>query len=72
MGLLFQMNAISTQNFYGKNVRKSAEKIIDNSMVDFIGSDIHSHKYADAYNSFVGSDLCHKIANKNQIKNDLL
>jgi len=72
MGLSFQINAISTQNFYGKNVKKSVEKIIDNGMVDFIGSDIHSHKYADAYNSFLLSNICHKISNKNQIKNDFL
>lgn len=72
MGLSFQINAISTQNFYGKNVKKSVEKIIDNGMVDFIGSDIHSHKYADAYNSFLLSKMPNKIAEKNQIRNDFL
>jgi len=72
MGLSFQINAISTQNFYGKSVKRSVDKIIDNGMVDFVGSDIHSHKYADAYNSFCLGDVCLKIANKNQIKNDYL
>ncbi len=72
IGLDFQINAISTQNFYGKNVKKSVEKIIDNGMVDFIGSDIHSHKYADAYSAFLSSKIAQTIGTKNQIKNDML
>ena len=72
IGLDFQINAISTQNFYGKNVKKSVEKIIDNGMVDFIGSDIHSHKYTDTYSTFLTSKIAQTITSKNRIKNDLL
>jgi len=72
IGLHFQINAISTQNFYGKNVKKSVEKLIDNGLVDFIGSDIHSHKYTNSYATFVSNKIAHSIATKNHLKNDLL
>ena len=72
MGLYFQINIISTQDFYGKKVRKSVEKIIDLGMVDFIGSDIHSQKYIDTFSKSLKSKIYSKIIKKNSIKNDFL
>ena len=72
MGLYFQINMISTQDFYGKKVRKAVEKIIDLGMVDFIGSDIHSQKYMDTFSKSLKSKIYSKIMKKNPIKNDFL
>ncbi len=72
MGLLFQINAISTQNFYGKKVKKAVEKIIDLGIVDFIGSDIHSQAYLDTFSKSLKSKIYSKIIINNQIKNDYL
>jgi tyrosine-protein phosphatase YwqE len=72
MGLLFQINAISTQNFYGKKVKQAVEKIIALDMVDFIGSDIHAQAYVDSFSKFTKSKLYAKIFEKNQIRNDYL
>ena len=72
MGLDFQINIISTQEFYGKKVRKSVEKIIDLGLVDFIGSDIHSQKYVDTFSKSLKSKIYKKIMKKNTIKNDYL
>ena len=72
MGLFFQINIISTQNFYGKKAKKAVEKIISLGMVDFIGSDIHSQKYMDTFKKSLSSDMYLKIITKNRIKNNRL
>jgi len=42
MQVLFQINAVSLTGHYGKPVKKLAEKLIEEEMVDFIGSDCHN------------------------------
>lgn len=72
MGLYFQINAISTEGFYGKSVKKSVEKIIDLGIVDFIGSDIHSQNYTDTFSKSLNNKTYKKIFQNNHIKNDYL
>ncbi len=72
MGLLFQINAVSTQGFYGKSIQKAVEKIIKLGMVDFIGSDIHNQKYLDTFEKALKSKIYTTINTNNQIKNDYL
>ena len=72
MGLHFQINLISTQNFYGKGVKKAVEKIIDLGLVDFIGSDIHSQRYLDTFSAALQNKIYTKIMQQNSIKNDYL
>ena len=72
MGLAFQINAISTQGFYGPRVKKAVEKIIDLGLVDFIGSDIHSQKYFESFARALQSKSYTKLFKKNSIKNDYL
>ncbi|HET8829374.1 MAG TPA: CpsB/CapC family capsule biosynthesis tyrosine phosphatase [Pelobium sp.] len=47
-GCYFQLNAISLAGYYGKQTQKIAEQLVDNMMIDFIGSDMHHFKHADA------------------------
>jgi len=72
LGLFFQINLISTQGFYGKSVKKSVDIIIQNAMVDFIGSDVHNQKYVDSFSLSLKSKIYSKIMKTNQIKNSLL
>jgi len=72
MGLYFQINMISTQDFYGKKAKKAVEKIISLGMVDFIGSDIHSQKYMDTFKKSLASSTYLKIMTKNRIRNNSL
>ncbi|SFV75489.1 Capsular polysaccharide synthesis enzyme Cap8C; Manganese-dependent protein-tyrosine phosphatase [hydrothermal vent metagenome] len=72
LGLLFQINAISTQGFYGKKVEKNINKIIDLGLVDFIGSDIHNQQYMDIFIKTLQSKNYLKILKKNNIQNDYL
>ena len=47
-GCFFQLNTISLSGYYGKQTQKIAEELVDNMMVDFIGSDMHHLRHADA------------------------
>ena len=72
MGLLFQINAISLGGFYGKNVKRSAEMLVEEKMVDFIGSDIHSEKYLEAFSKVLQSSAYRRCFELNSIKNNTL
>ncbi|RKS50566.1 protein-tyrosine phosphatase [Gillisia mitskevichiae] len=40
-GCLFQLNILSLTSHYGGNMQKIASKLLENGMIDFIGSDAH-------------------------------
>ena len=40
-GILFQINFVSLTGIYSHQIKRMAEKLIDNNMVDFVGSDLH-------------------------------
>lgn len=44
MGCRFQMNALSLSDYYGKYVKKTGCYLLQEGLIDFIGSDIH-HAY---------------------------
>lgn len=72
MGLFFQINLNSLNKFYGKKPQKAAEYLVENSLVDFVGSDIHSKKYFDSLQKFVKTSKFKEVFEKNQIKNDFI
>ena len=41
-GLRYQLNLLSLSKFYGKEVQQMTFKLLDEGMIDFIGSDIHN------------------------------
>jgi len=42
-GCYFQLNLLSLTNYYGGNVQKIGVKLLENNMIDFLGTDVH-HK----------------------------
>ena len=40
-GCLFQVNILSFTGYYGKKVKSYAFKLLENNMIDFLGTDIH-------------------------------
>lgn len=68
-GLSFQINVNSTNNFYGKKAKKAVEYLINNGLVDFVGSDTHRPNYVDALKDSINSKIFRKIEEKNEIKN---
>lgn len=57
-GCLFQLNLLSTVGYYGKNIATTAEHLLKNNLIDFVGSDIHHGKHIEAFQN--------KIAIKSQ------
>ena len=45
MGVFFQLDINSIGGFYGKDAQKKANFLIENGMVDFVGSDTHNMKH---------------------------
>jgi tyrosine-protein phosphatase YwqE len=45
VGCKFQINLLSTTNFYGNDVCKICDKLLKSNLVNFVGSDIHSQKH---------------------------
>ena len=52
-GCLFQLNLLSTVDYYGKNVRLVTEKLLTNDYFDFVGSDIHHQNHVNAFQNKV-------------------
>jgi tyrosine-protein phosphatase YwqE len=47
-GVYFQLNTISLSGYYGIGPKRTAEKLIDAGMIDFIGSDMHHERHLEA------------------------
>ena len=50
-GCLFQLNLLATVGYYGIGVTKIAQKLIENNMYDFVGSDVHHENHIKAFNN---------------------
>jgi tyrosine-protein phosphatase YwqE len=63
-GTLFQVNMLSLAGNYGKEQKQMAEFLIDNDMVDFIGTDMHNHKHCAVIEEYLKSKDYRKHAAK--------
>lgn len=59
-GILFQLNMLSLSDYYGKEVAKIAVKLLEEGMIDFIGSDVHNTNHLNALKNI---SLSKKIMN---------
>lgn len=48
-GCYFQLNLLSTVDYYGKDIRQTAEFLLSNDLIDFVGTDIHHQKHIDSF-----------------------
>ena len=46
-GCLFQLNILSITGHYGSNIKESAFHLLENKMIDFIGTDAHQMRHVD-------------------------
>lgn len=47
-GVMFQMNTNSLCGYYGPDAKKIAERMVNESLIDFIGSDMHGSRHMEA------------------------
>ena len=60
-GVLFQLNINSLTGYYGKESKKTAERLIDENMIDFIGSDLHGQRHLDGLKKVVNEKYFWKL-----------
>lgn len=71
-GCLLQLNTISLTGYYGKQSQKMAEDLVDNFLVDFMGSDMHHEKHAGAMKNALSLPYVHRLVTDYQLLNPLL
>lgn len=48
-GCRFQLNLLSVVGYYGEGIARIAEKLLQNGMYDFVGSDVHHDNHIAAF-----------------------
>lgn len=71
-GCYFQLNTISLNGYYGKQTQKIAEELVDNMMVDFIGSDMHHLRHADALHQSLFTPSLKNLFEESALQNVML
>ncbi len=71
-GVDFQLNTISLVGYYGRESKKMAEELIDNQLVDFISSDMHHPRHAEALKGALRMPYLEKLLFDYPLKNTLL
>lgn len=71
-GVYFQLNTISLLGYYGGKSKKIAETLIDEQLVDFISSDMHHLRHAEALKEALRVPYLEKVMFDYPLKNTLL
>lgn len=71
-GCKLQLNTISLTGYYGKPVQKVAEMLVDNMVIDFIGSDMHHLKHAEALKLALQQAYVYRLLTDYPLQNQLL
>ena len=54
-GCFFQLNLLAVVGYYGENIAKIADTLLQKGMYDFVGSDVHHSKHIAAFNDKIKS-----------------
>ncbi|PWS27343.1 capsular biosynthesis protein [Pedobacter yonginense] len=71
-GCLLQLNSVALTGYYGAGASKIAEEMVENHLVDFIGSDMHHLKHAAALEESLTTAGMHQLLTMHQLSNTLL
>ena len=70
--VLFQVNLPSLSGYCSSEVKKIAEKLINNNMVEFVGSDVHNTVYLEQMKKATFSKHLEKLVNSGRLMNNEL
>jgi len=71
-GCNLQLNTISLTGYYGKETKRIAEALVDNQLVDFISSDMHNVRHAEALERALQTTYIEKLLVDYPLKNIML
>lgn len=71
-GVMFQCNILSLAGYYGKPIKGMAEKLVEQDLVDFLGTDIHGMRHVQCIEEYMKTLHFAKIADrlKDRLYND--
>lgn len=72
LGCLLQMNLLSLIGYYGLRERKAALHLLDNGLVDLVGTDVHHERHVRALERGLQKENLNKYFKKCNIKNTYL
>lgn len=73
LGCKLQVNLLSLSGAYGPNVKKAAEKLFKNHMVDFLGTDMHHDRHLSMLKQLAAKkDFYDLVTSANLLNNTLV
>lgn len=72
MGVLFQLNLLSLNGYYGKAVKQAATYLLQKKYYDFAGTDLHHHRHLAELRLMVSSGSLYKMIGNYPFKNKTL
>lgn len=72
LGFDFQLNLLSLTPYYGKDVQRISQKLLDGGFYDYICTDLHHERHLQALNDFFTRSKLEQLFEKHNIKNDNL
>lgn len=61
-GCLFQLNLLSLSNYYGKDTQKIALRLLEDNLIDFVGTDTHANRHLSYLESINNPKILKLIA----------
>lgn len=71
-GCYLQVNLLSLTGYYGKHIQKTAEWLVENKLIDFIGTDLHHSKHLQAIKSIAKDKKLVKLLENYAFKNNTI
>jgi tyrosine-protein phosphatase YwqE len=71
-GVLLQLNLASVTGHYGSVPKRIAERLIENNMIDFLGTDTHKMSHVDVFNKAVKQPILQKLFASGMLRNETL
>jgi protein-tyrosine phosphatase len=71
-GVLLQLNLASLTGHYGSVPKRIAERLIENDMVDLLGTDMHKMSHLDVYKKALKEPLLKQLLDSGRLINSLL
>lgn len=73
LGFMLQVNLLSLTGYYGKDIARAARYLLDEGLVDLVGTDLHHNRHLSAFRSEKNLALWGKyIRNEKLINSDLV
>ena len=71
-GVLLQINLASITGHYGSVAKRISERLIENNMVDFLGTDTHKMSHVDVFKKSLKLPILRRLLESGTLRNDQL